>query len=334
MSSCESHFERKTVSRRVVFLNGQFVREAEAKISIFDSALVLGDMAFESTRTFRGEPFELEKHLQRLFGTLDILQIECGHSLKELDDITRETLDKNRTTEAPDVEWQIVHNISPGPVDLYRAAFPEPLKPTVCINCWPLVPQLARMAPYYEMGARLVIPSQRVLPPGFISPRAKTRSRAHTRLAQIQANAIEPHAWPLLLDEMGFLAEGPSWNIFLIQEETLMTPTERNVLPGVSRTITLQLAKELGLAVEEKDVTPLEAQAAGEMFCTATSFCIVPVRTFEGQPIGTICPGPITRQLMDAWKDHIGVDFVAQSQKCAAVYPEWLERERRGMPNA
>jgi branched-chain amino acid aminotransferase len=312
-----------------VFLNGRFVPEREAKVSIFDSALVLGDMAFESTRTFRGEPFELAKHLDRLFGTLEILQIDCGLKPSELDAITRETLERNRKTEPSGVEWQIIHNISSGPVDLYRAAFPEPLTPTVSINCWPLIPQLARIAPLYEMGARLVIPEQRVLPPGFISPRAKTRSRVHARLAQIQAHAIEPHSWPLLLDEEGYLAEGPSWNIFLIQNGKLLTPSERNVLPGVSRTITISLAQELGIAVEEKDIIPGMAQAAEEMFCTATSFCVVPVRTLNGTSLGTICPGPVTRQLMDAWQTHVGVDFVAQAQWCAGIYPEWLERERK-----
>lgn len=317
------------MSGRVVYLNGRFVPEAEAKISIFDSALLLGDMAFESTRTFRGEPFELEKHLGRLFGTLEILQIDCGLTLNQLDAITRETLLRNQKTEPADVEWQIVHNISPGPGDLYRAAFPEPLTPTVSINCWPLIPQLARIASLYETGARLVIPSQRVLPPGFIDPRAKTRSRVHARLAQIQSHAIEPHAWPLLLDEKGFLAEGPSWNIFVIRDGKLLTPTERNVLPGVSRSITLALARDQGIAVEEKDITQSDAQAAEEMFCTATSFCVIPVRTLNGTPIGTICPGPITRQLMDAWQKRIGVDFVAQAQKCAEIYPEWLERERQ-----
>ncbi len=150
----------------------------------------------------------------------------------------------------------------------------------------------------------------------------------HARLAQVQAHAIEPHAWPLLLDETGFLAEGPSWNIFLIQGGKLITPTERNVLPGVSRTITLELARKQGIRVEEKDITPIDALTAEEMFCTATSFCVVPVRTLNGTSIGTSCPGPLTRQLMDAWKNHVGVDFISQAQNCAAIYPEWLTKER------
>src|SRR5690606_239649 len=98
-------------------------------ISIFDSAVVTGDMAFESTRTFRGEPFQLETHLDRLFGSLEILQIDCGLTRDELEAITRETLDLNRATEPPDMEWQIVHNISPGPLEMHQAAFAEGIRP-------------------------------------------------------------------------------------------------------------------------------------------------------------------------------------------------------------
>ena len=136
-----------------------------------------------------------------------------------LEAITRDTFAQNRETEPAEMEWQIVHNISPGPAALYRAAFSdEDLRPTVCINCWPLISPLAAMAPLYEQGVRLVIPEQRALPPSLINPRAKTRSRVHAKLAQLQAQAIDPNSWPLLLDVEGYLAEGPSWNIFLVQD--------------------------------------------------------------------------------------------------------------------
>ncbi len=314
---------------RTVFLNGQFVPEREAKLSIFDSAMIQGDMAFESTRTFQGEPFELRSHLERLFGTLEILQIACGFALEELETLTQETLRRNRATESADVEWQIVHNVSSGPGELYRAAFAEPIKPTVCINCWPLIPQLARLALLYETGVRLVIPPQRVLPASFIDPRAKTRSRVHAKIAQIQAQAIEPNAWPLLLDGEGFLAEGPAWNIFLIRQGRLITPTTRNVLPGISRSITRELAGELGIPCEERDIAPREAQATEEMFCTATSFCVLPVQTLDGQKIGNDCPGPLTRQLMEAWRQRVGVDFISQAKQSAEDYPRWLEKEKQ-----
>jgi branched-chain amino acid aminotransferase len=318
------------MSGRVVFLNGRFVPESEARVSIFDSALVIGDMAFESTRTFLGEPFELRSHLERLFGTLEILEIDCGLSIEELEALTRETLDRNQGTEAPGVDWQIIHNISAGLADPFRMVF-DVISPTVSINCWPLIPQLARIARLYESGVHLVIPEQRAMPPGLINPRAKTRSRVHAKLAQIQAHRIEPFSWPMLLDMEGYLAEGTSWNIFLIRGGRLLTPGTRNVLPGISRSITLKLAEDLGIPAEETDITPEEALRCDEMFCTATSFCVLPVRTLDRARLGSECPGPVTRQLMDAWRQHVGLDFVSQARQYAEGLADWLEKEKAAL---
>ncbi|MCA9071259.1 MAG: aminotransferase class IV [Planctomycetaceae bacterium] len=315
------------MSGRIVYFNGQFLPEADARISIFDSGVVTGDMVFESTRTFRGQPFQLETHLDRLFGSLEILQMNCGLTKEELKSLTFETLDRNRETESPDMEWQIIHNISPGPAEVFQAAFAEGIHPTVCINCWPLIPQLGRLAREYTEGVSLVIPEQRALPPRLMNPHAKTRSRAHAKIAQIQANQIEPGAWALLLDEADYLAEGPSWNIFLVREGRLLTPTTRNVLPGVSRTITIQLAHELGIPVEETNIKPGEAHTAQEMFCTATSFCVIPVRSIDGTRLTANCPGPITQQLSEAWQKHVGVDFIAQAQDFAGRLIPWREKE-------
>lgn len=322
------------MSGRIVYFNGRFVPEAEARISIFDSGLVTGDMAFESTRTFRGEPFQLGTHLDRLFGSLEILKIDCGLTREELETLTLETLDRNRDTESPDVEWQIIHNVSSGPVEMFQAAFAEGIRPTVCINCWPLIPQLARLAKAYSEGMPVVVPEQRALPPRLMNPHAKTRSRVHAKIAQIQANQIEPHSWPLLLDEEGCLAEGPSWNVFLVREGRVLTPTTRNVLPGVSRTITIQLAHGLGIPVEETDLKPHDAYTAEEMFCTATSFCVIPVRSFEGTKLEASCPGPITRRLSEAWQKHIGVDFIAQAQDFAQRLIPWREKEQAALTNS
>ncbi len=152
----------------------------------------------------------------------------------------------------------------------------------------------------------------------------------HTKLAQLEAQAIDPGSWPLLLDVEGYLAEGPAWNVFFVKDGRLLTPSTRNVLPGVSRTITLTLARELGIPTAETDLTPHDARTAEEMFCTATSFCVLPVRTFEGQVLGKDLkdrPGPITRRLIEAWARHVGVDFIAQAQQFARDLPAWQKKK-------
>jgi branched-chain amino acid aminotransferase len=131
--------------QRVVYFNGEFVSERNARVSIFDSALMYGDMAFEMTRTYNRRPFKLREHLQRLYGSLRLLEIDCGLAIDEMERLTLETLQRNLPTEPAYMDWQIMHDVSRGPLDLYRTAFPEALRPTVSINCWPLAKRLIRV---------------------------------------------------------------------------------------------------------------------------------------------------------------------------------------------
>src|SRR5579871_1843157 len=119
------------MSRRVVYLNGEFVPESQGRVSIFDSALMYGDMAFEMTRTYGVPPFKPREHLQRLALSLRLLEIDCGLPPEEMERLTLETLERNRPTEAADMDWQIMHDVSRGALDLYRSAVPGGLRPTV-----------------------------------------------------------------------------------------------------------------------------------------------------------------------------------------------------------
>ena len=227
-------------SQRTVYFNGRFVPEAEARVSIFDSALMYGDMAFEMTRTYNHRPFKLREHLDRLYGSLRLLEIDCGLSLDDMLRLTLETLERNLSTEPVDMDWQIMHDVSRGPLDIYRTAFPGGLRPTVSINCWPLITHMGGFAPKYASGVQLVIPAQQTLPAQLVDPKAKTRSRLHYQMANLQAARMGAGCWPVLLDPDGFLAEGPGWNIFLVRNGELLTPEPRNILLGVSRAKTIE----------------------------------------------------------------------------------------------
>lgn len=315
------------MSERVVYFNGKFVPECEARVSIFDSALMFGDMAFEMTRTFARKPFCLREHLERLYASLKLLEIDCGLTRDEMERATIETLDRNLATEADDMEWWIMHDVSRGPLELYRSAFPEGIRPTVSINCWPMITHMGRFAPTYASGAHLVIVAQQAIPAHLLDAKAKTRSRVHYQLAQLQAQRMGEGRWAVLLDPDGFLAEGSGWNIFLVKDGVLLTPEPRNILLGVSRATTIELARELGIPVRETNLGRYEALQADEVFCTASSYCLVHATTFEGQPVGTGKPGPVFQKLSDAWQQRVGLDFVAQAQSYAQRLPEWEERQ-------
>jgi branched-chain amino acid aminotransferase len=147
----------------------------------------------------------------------------------------------------------------------------------------------------------------------MLSPRAKTHNYLNMIMAEKPVKALNPDAWAILLDEHGNLAEGLGSNIFIVRDGMLLTPSERYVLPGVSRQMTMDMAKKLGIRCEQADIDMFDAANAEEMFLTSTSLCILPVRNFNGEKVadGRI-PGPITKRLTDAYIAEVKCDFVQQ----------------------
>ena len=318
------------MSQRVVYFNGEFVPESEARVSIFDSALMFGDMAFEMTRTFGGTSFRLREHLERLYASLKLMEIDCGLTIDEMESATEDTLERNRPTETDDVDWQIMHDVSRGPLPPYRCLFPDGLTPTVIINCWPLLTHTAPMAEAYDSGVNVVIVSQLALPAHLLDAKAKTRSRLHYRMAALQGGRSGDHTWPVMLDPDGFLAEGPGWNVLLVKNGELFSPEPRNILLGVSRDTTMQLAGKLGIPVHETNLGRYEALAADEILLTTTPASMLRAATFEGQMVGDGGPGPVYQKLMDAWKQEVGIDFVAQARDYAARLGQWEKDQQSG----
>lgn len=313
---------------RVVYFNGEYVPELEARVSIFDSALMFGDMAFEMTRTFGGRTFRLRDHLERLYMSLRFLEIDCGLSIDEMERLTHETLERNRPTEAADMDWQIMHDVSRGPLAIYAAAFEDDRGPTVSINCWPLITHMAGFAQKFDSGADLVVPAQHALPATLLDAKAKTRSRMHYQLATLQAARMGDGCWPVLVDPDGFIAEGTGFNILLVKDGALLSPEPRNILRGISRATTMELAEGLKISVREANLDRYDALTADEIICTTTGYCILHARSFEGQPIGDGRAGPVTQRLVDAWKQHVGIDFVAQARDYAERLADWKKNDR------
>jgi len=306
-------------SRRIVYLSGRFVPEHEARLSIYDTALSTGDMAFEVTRTIGGEPFRLRHHLERLAHTLTVLRIDPGLSLDELEAITHETLARNRPTEAGDVDWNIIHNVSRGPAGPFADAFaPAELRPTVVVSCFPLVEKLAALADAYDTGLDLVVPAQRSIPSMLLDATIKTRSRLHYHQAAYQAEDRLPGASAVLVDPDGYLTEGTTGNVFLVRRGVLETPEPRNLLVGVTRGVVLELAARESIPTREANLTIDDARSADEIFLTSTSIGILHGRSFERRPVGDGRVGAITRRLRDAFSREVGLDFAVQARAYAA----------------
>jgi branched-chain amino acid aminotransferase len=303
--------------QRQVYFGGRLVSEPEARISIFDSALMFGDMVFEMTRSFNGVPFRLRDHLERLYTGLRIFEIDCGLTLEQMEAATLRTVEVNLPCFPPGIDFQIMHNVSRGILAAYQGSFPP--GPMVTINCWPLTSHLAPVAAFYETGVHAVVPEQRSIPARLLDPKVKNRSRAHYQMANLQARQVDPQAWALLTDEDGFLTEGSGANFFLVRRGELLTPEPRNILRGVTRQVTMTLAARLGIPCRECNLEGYDVVTADEAFFTSTPFVMVPVARFNGHVVGDRVPGPVFRRLLTAWCELAGVNIVAQAREYAAL---------------
>jgi branched-subunit amino acid aminotransferase/4-amino-4-deoxychorismate lyase len=174
------------------------------------------------------------------------------------------------------------------------------------------------LAPAYEAGIDLIVPAQRALPTDLVHAYIKTRSRLHYQLANIEAEQRCPGSTAVLTDPDGYLTEGTSGNVFLVKDGELATPEPRNLLPGVTRALILDLAARLGIPHREANLTPLDALAADEMFVTSTTIGLLHARTFESHPVGSGRIGPITLRLREALDQEVGLDFAAQARLYAS----------------
>jgi branched-chain amino acid aminotransferase len=292
-------------------VNGEFVPESEAKISIWDAGFQVGHTIFETERTFKHQVFELDAHLERLWRSAKYAGIDPGMSKIELKSVVQQVLEKNLPLIAADDDYWVYQHITGGVFNFFHAPELESSKATVIVNCFPITFQ--HYAAYYREGAHLVTSSIRMPPPICQDPKMKSRSRMVYHLADLQAKQTDPDAYCLLLDVEGNLAENRGANVFVVKDERLFTPTTRNVLDGISRSVVMQLARELGYSVTEKDLQLYDAYTADEVFLTSTSFCILPIARIDHVKIGASLPGGITQRLLAAWSGKVGMDIVEQA---------------------
>lgn len=302
----------------LVYLCGRLVPASQAALPLYDTGIVQGVAVTEFTRTFGRRLFRLNEHLDRLFQSLLRIGLDCGLPPQKLVAISEELLAHNAALLPDDDELGLVHVITPGAYATYAglAGAAPPAGPTVCVHTFRLPFEL--WADRMRQGARLVTPPTRQVPPECVDSAIKQRSRMHYYLAEREASDADPSATALLLDLDGRVTETGSANFFMVADGTLIMPTLRNTLPGISRRTALELADGLGLPAAERDFGVDEALQADEAFLTSTPYCIMPVSHINGAPIGAGVPGPITQRLQTAWSRLVGIDVVDQIVRGAA----------------
>jgi branched-chain amino acid aminotransferase len=291
----------------IVYLNGQYIEESKAKLSIFDRGFLFGDAAYDIARTFNHKPYRWSEHIDRLFRSLRYIQIELGLTPEEVYHITEEVLNKNKSMLEPNDEFLIMWKVSRGVGMFYS----EITKPTVIIHCKKI--PFAALAKKYVNGSNLVIASTRRIPPQCLDPKAKLHNKLNHILAELEARSIDPGAYVVMLDISGRLAECSAQNFFIVREGKLLTPKRDNILEGIARMEVIELAEKLGIECIEADLYPYDLYNADEVFITANSICIVPVAKINSKPLGKPVPGAITKRLLSAWSEKVGFDIVQRA---------------------
>ena len=164
------------MSQLLVYFNGEFIPELEARISIFDSAVMFGDMVFEMTRSFNQKPYRLRQHLDRLYASMRYAEIDCRLTIDQMEDATEQTIQANLPA-LDGLDFYIMHDVTRGGVLPYHNIIKDGASPIVSINVFPLVRHTGNLANRYRTGSHCVVTPQQSVPSRYIDPKAKNRSR-------------------------------------------------------------------------------------------------------------------------------------------------------------
>lgn len=282
-----------------IYIDGQYYSREDAKISVFDHTFLYGDGIFEGIRAYEGCIFRLQKHLERLFESAKYIMLEIPMTIEELTEAIAETIRRN--------------NIRNGYIRLVvsRGIGSLGLAPWLCKRASVvIIADSITLYPkkYYEEGLPLVtVPTLRNHIESF-NARAKSCNYLNNIMAKIEgqnAGCIEA----LMLDQNGFVVECTGDNIFMVKRGKILTPPAYlGALEGITRNCIIEIAREKGYEVLEQPFTRFDLFNADEAFLTGTAAESLPVIEVDKRPIGTGKPGPITRELIDAFRERTKTD--------------------------
>lgn len=296
------------------YMNGRLMPASQLTIPYWDIGFVQGVTIAEQVRTFAGRLFRLDQHLDRLAQSLAIVGIDLPVSLEELGRIAVEIVTSNHQLLEPGDDIGLSLFVTPGPYSQFAPAGTR--GPTIGMHTYPVA--FPAFADKYEQGERLVITETRQVPGTCWPPSLKCRSRMHYYLADGEARQVDPHARALLLDQHGYISEASTANFVLYRKSVgLLSPPREHILPGVSVATLEQLMQPLGVPLVSRELTVEEIWDADEAFLSSTSPCLIPVTAVNGRSIGNGQPGPLFRQAIHAWSQHVGVDIVGQAKRFA-----------------
>jgi branched-chain amino acid aminotransferase len=276
-------------SEQLIYIDGEYYSKGDAKISVYDHGLLYGDGVFEGIRCYNGNVFKLKEHIDRLYDSAKAIVLQVPVSKKEMTDIVLDCLRKNKLKDA---YLRLI--ITRGVGDLGLDPRKCPKASIICIGQHfdPLYGNL------YEVGMKIVTVGARRTSCDALDIKAKTLNYLNNIMGKIQANLAGCDE-ALMLNSIGHVAEGTGDNVFIIKHGKLMTPpTGAGVLIGITRGAIIDIARDLKIPVEEKNLTLFDVYTSDEVFMTGTAAEVIPIIDVDSRVIADGKPGEITKKLM------------------------------------
>ena len=278
---------------RIVYLNGEYLPEEEAKVSIFDRGFVMGDAVYEVTCVLDGKLTDFDGHVARLNRSLKELQMVCEKSREEWLEIHRKLVELNGLT-LGGVYLQVTRG-NAGDRDFH---FPPAGTPATVVLYTQEQPHMLD-SPKVDKGVKVIsVPDLR-----WHRRDIKTVQLLYASMSKMAAEAAgKDDAWFV---EDGYVTEGSSNNCYIVKDNTIITrPLSNDILHGITRAALMTILAERQMKIEERLFTIEEAQGADEAFYTSASAFVMPIVEVDGVALGAGAPGAVTKHLREIYIDE------------------------------
>lgn len=282
-----------------VYINGEYFDKDEAKVSVFDHGFLYGDGIFEGIRLYSGNIFKLDEHLERLEYSAKAILLTMPWTRQEIADAVCETCRVNNLTDGY-IRLVVTRGIG------YLGLSPKNCKEPQLI----IIADKIQLYPpeFYEKGLKVITSATRRMNPAALPPMVKSLNYLNNILAKADAGNLGFQE-AIMLNDQGYVAEATGDNIFIVHKGTLYTPPSvAGALVGITRQAVIDIAKSLGLTVEERDLTRYDLWIAGECFMTGTAAEVIPVTEIDFRVIGDGKPGPITGSILERFREKVTTD--------------------------
>lgn len=279
-----------------IYLNGRWVSEGEATVSVFDRCFLYGDGIFEGIAVWDRAPFRLQPHLERMKDGLEYLRIPNLHSDAEWTDIIERTIDENDMDDGY-LRLQISRGEGMSSIKWEPRLLRKP-EPNVTIIPIPGFKDYYKglIAEKMETGLRAIILSRPRVASAALPSGTKHCNYLNSVLGAIEVTSAQTDIG-IAVDRDGFITEGIAYNVFAVRGRSVITPPlHRDLLPGITRSVVLEIARAEGHDVQEILFDAFELGSADEVFICSTLELAVPVIEIAGRKVGDGKPGPVSRK--------------------------------------